>query len=214
MKKISFKTDDNVVIVGNFWKGSSNAVLLLHMMPATKESWTEFANLLNKNNFTVLAIDLRGHGESTRQNNEILNFRLFSDKQHQETIKDVYAAVDYLKNSGAKEVYIAGASIGANLALQYQAENQDIKKTIMMSAGLNYRGVLTEQFASKLNMEQSVFLIVGSRDDSADEMARQIANKIKGTKKVKIYESSSHGTDLFNDDKKLGNEMLDWLKGF
>lgn len=43
MQKVSFNTSDGAKIVGN-WSavaGSSNAVLLLHMRPAAKESWQD-----------------------------------------------------------------------------------------------------------------------------------------------------------------------------
>jgi alpha-beta hydrolase superfamily lysophospholipase len=67
MEKVNFKTKDGVTIVGNYFKPRKEhapAFLLLHMMPATKESWNDFASHLQKEGFEVLAIDLRGHGES------------------------------------------------------------------------------------------------------------------------------------------------------
>ena len=45
------------------------------MMPATKESWNEFSQKLREKGWHVLAIDFRGHGESTKEG---LNFENFS----------------------------------------------------------------------------------------------------------------------------------------
>ncbi len=212
VKKVSFTAEDGVAIVGNYWSGSDTAVLLLHMMPATKESWNDFADALNKEGMTVLAIDLRGHGESIKQGSNTLNYIQFSDEQHQASIKDVEAAVGFLKQNGSNTIYIAGASIGANLALQYQANHLEVKKTILLSAGLNYRGVLTQPSASALSSDQAVFLIAGTKDDSAADMANQLASSIKGPKQVKIYDTSAHGTDLFNVDPNLISTLVDWLK--
>ena len=212
MKKASFQTTDGVEIVANYWHGSEKAVLLLHMMPATKESWNNFAAALNKENFSILAIDLRGHGESTQQDGNILDYNRFSDEQHQESIKDVDAAVRYMKNNGAAEIYIAGASIGANLAIQYQAQHKEIKKTILLSAGANYRGILTEPAAENLSADQDVFLAAGAYDGNTVSDANQTASLIKGKKQVKIYNTSAHGTDLFREYPELLTDLVKWLK--
>jgi dipeptidyl aminopeptidase/acylaminoacyl peptidase len=49
MEKIRFKTIDGVTITGNYFKPlkkQAPVFLLLHMMPATKESWNEFASII------------------------------------------------------------------------------------------------------------------------------------------------------------------------
>ncbi len=211
MESVTFQTEDNVRIVGNYWEGSEHAVLLLHMMPATKESWEEFGEALNKKGFTVLAIDLRGHGESVQQEGNILNYRNFSDAEHQGSIADVEAAIAYLQEHGATEMSIVGASIGANLALWYQSEHPEIEKTILLSPGTNYRGIIIEPFAEALSEEQEVYFVAGTLDGSAVEMAKQIQNKVPGSSEIKIYESSAHGTDLFAEDGKLMNTLISWL---
>ena len=64
-KEIAITASDGVEIVADFYdSNSTSGVLLVHMMPATKESWNAFAQQLQKNNFKALAIDLRGHGKT------------------------------------------------------------------------------------------------------------------------------------------------------
>lgn len=212
MESIQFQTEDHVTIVGNYWEGDSQAVVLLHMMPSTKESWEEFAEALNKKGYTVLAIDLRGHGESVEQEGRILNYKEFTDAEHQDSLLDVEAAMKYLEEQGVKEISLAGASIGANLALWYQSEHPEIQKTILLSPGTNYRGILTEPFAKELTEEQDVYFVAGTLDGSAVEMAKLIQNKIAGHTELKIYESSAHGTDLFAEDDALMEELISWLE--
>ncbi len=215
MEKVSFQTEDGVTIVANYWKGSSTGVLLLHMMPATRESWNQFAQKLSSSGMSVLAIDLRGHGESVKQDGRILDYTKFTDQQHQSSIFDVEAAASYLKEKGITELFIAGASIGANLALEYQAEHSDVKRTIVLSPGTNYRGVVTEPYAERLLNDQEVFFVAATRDagasGAADAMAKQIASHVKGRKEVKIYDSENHGTDLFNDYPMLIDVLAEWL---
>src|SRR5207245_1856203 len=97
-------------------------VLLLHMMPAVKESWQELAKALNEAGLSALAIDFRGHGESvSKSDGTRLNYKDFADEQQQAKILDVRGAMEWLRARGAQDSQIAviGASIGANLALQY-----------------------------------------------------------------------------------------------
>ncbi len=216
MKKVSFQTEDNVTIVGNYWKGSSTGVLLLHMMPSTKESWDEFAKELNSKGMSVLAIDLRGHGESMKQDGRVLDYTKFTDQQHQSSIFDVEAAASYLKEKGVTEIFIAGASIGANLALEYQSEHSEGKKTILGSPEAGFRGGIAVPYAERLIKDQEVFFVAGTRDaragGAADTMAKQIASHVKGKKEVKIYDSEKHGTDLFKEEPGLMPLLVDWLK--
>ena len=216
MESIYFQTEDDVRIVGNYWKGDQRAVLLLHMMPATKESWEAFAEALHTQGSTVLTIDLRGHGESTNQDGEILNYKEFTDAEHQDSIADVEAAVAYMQEYGAKNISIVGASIGANLALMYQAGHSEIQKTILLSPGTNYYGVRTEPSAEALQKNQEVYFIAGTLDQrktgNAADMAKQIQSKVPGRSEMKIYENSAHGTDLFAEDSTLMDTLIAWLK--
>src|SRR3989338_5627500 len=96
MERVSLKTSDNVDIVGDYyasqrWRG----ILLLHMMPADRQSWSGLAIELSKAGVDVLAIDLRGHGESAGGPEGYLDF---SDDEHQQSILDVEAAVDFLRS--------------------------------------------------------------------------------------------------------------------
>ncbi len=211
MERAVLNTSDGIGIIGNYWHGEKSAVLLLHMMPATKESYTPFAKVLHSHSFSVLAIDLRGHGESMKGR----DYKSFSDEEHQASIQDVDAAVRYLKKKGADNIFIVGASIGANLALHYQSMDADIKKTVLLSPGTNYRGILTLPSAKKLQLDQEVFLVAGSLDGRsagrADTMAREIAEALPGKQTLKILPSGEHGTNLFMEDESLMTEITEWL---
>ncbi|MBI3671574.1 alpha/beta fold hydrolase, partial [Candidatus Azambacteria bacterium] len=166
MEKVIFKTKDGVDIHGSYFKTGDNnapAVILLHMMPATKESWYDMQEKMATAGFQSLAIDFRGHGESILKNGLEINYQNFNDKEQQEKIYDVEAAVKFFEEKGIPKgkISLVGASIGANLALQYQSENKEIKTSVLISPGLDYRGVTTEDKISKLSGEQSVLFASG-----------------------------------------------------
>src|SRR3989304_1434352 len=125
MDKVIFKTKDSVEIHGLYApteNQSAPAVLLLHMMPAAKESWGQFQEKLREAGFQSLAIDERGHGESVWKNGERIDYKNFTDAEQQEKIRDGEAAMRFLSEQGirAEQTAIVGASIGANLALLRQ----------------------------------------------------------------------------------------------
>ena len=210
--KVDFETSDNVSIVGNYWPSDSDrAVILVHMMPATKESWTPFADLLSRNNFAILSFDLRGHGESVIQEDKKLDFKLFMDDDHKKSLLDIDAAVNFVDK---KEIFIIGASIGANLALWYQSLHPEIKKIVLLSPGINYRGIDSLKIAKNISDKQQVFIASGDFDGSSPFtntiMSQSIASLLPHVYHKKIN-SSAHGSNLLIENIQLMQEIIDWL---
>ena len=213
-EKITLTTSDNVKIIGDYFKTNegSTAVLLLHMMPSTKESYSSFGKKLNSAAFSTLAIDLRGHGESLGGPS---SFQSYTNEQHQKSIEDVITAIEYLKQQGHSRINLVGASIGANLALQYLINFEDVQKAILLSPGLNYVGIETIPLAEKISNEKSIY-IVASKDDgrslgSADQQGQQIFDALQSKKEIKIFETGGHGTTILENHPEFMNELIEWL---
>lgn len=215
VRKIKLKTKDNFEIIGDFYSASDKAApaaVLSHMMPATKESWKDFAKRLNESGFQCLAIDLRGHGESQAGPD---GFRDFSDEKHQTSVYDIESAVDFFAARGVvlEKIFLVGASIGANLSLKFQLEHPEIKAAVLLSPGLNYYGVETEKMAKKINEDQAIFLAAGGEnDDYSSETSRKLFNITESkNKKIKIFENAGHGTTIFKEEPALMSEIVSWL---
>lgn len=220
MEKIYFITKDGVKIVADLYSVSNPIgwLVLSHMMPATKESYSDLAQRLQNLGYESLAIDLRGHGESDGGPN---GFTQFSDSEHQKSIFDLEASVDYLiKNRGAvaEKISFIGASIGANLSLQYISEHPEYKTAILLSAGLNYKGIKTEPMVKKLKVGQKI-LFVGAKDDERSggnnvEMNQKLYDLTPAgiEKKIQIYDSGGHGTDILKNQPELMNLIIQFLQ--
>ncbi len=220
MKKVILVTSDDTKIMGEYLKADKTKfdepkgwVVFLHMMPATKESWLDLAKDLQEIGYDSLAIDLRGHGESKGGPNGYLNF---SDSEHQKSILDVKAAVDFLMKEGAKndKIILIGASIGANLSLEFLAENSEVKTSILLSPGINYRGIKTEPLAENLKEGQKMFFVSSKDDGFNSEETQQIYNKIPAAvkKEIKIYNSGGHGTNILKNQSELKELIIDFIK--
>jgi alpha-beta hydrolase superfamily lysophospholipase len=222
-ERVEFLTKDGVKIVGDYYNpehGASSelAVLLLHMMPSNRKSWMSFARKLKHAGMMVLAIDLRGHGDSTRkQDGSILNYKSFSDSEHQKSVFDIEAAVKFLRRKNHLNLALIGASIGANLALKYLAECQEAKAAILFSAGLNYRGIKALPLAKMLKENQKVFIVAAEDDmrsgESAGEAAKEIFDNLTiKRKQIKIFESGGHGTEILNAHQEFQDFLVRWLQ--
>lgn len=212
-ERISFETSDKIEIVGD-WSapvGAKRAVLLLHMMPALRVSWLPLSRSLNGAGFATLAIDLRGHGEST--NKETLNYQNFSDAEHQASRLDVDAAVNFLKSKGFGEenISFAGASIGANLSLDALYRYKGVTRAVLLSPGLDYRGVKIESLMKGLNANQKVWIIAAEGDSYSAESSVTLQQLQKETATVTIFSGSSHGTNLFEPEPNLIPDIVKFL---
>lgn len=217
MERITFSVDSSITIVGSYWQGKGRrAVILLHMMPATKESWIPLADRLHKAGMHVLAVDLRGHGESVRSTQGILEYALFTNEQHQASIADVEGAREWLHERGIayQDILLGGASIGASLAMQYLARHSEASAAFLLSPGLAYRGIEILPLARQLHSGQRLF-IASAEDDprvanNAAE-ARQIADAASCTKLFIPYAAGGHGTDILVAHPELMDAIVTWL---
>jgi len=217
MEKIFIETCDRKKISALYFKieKPKRWLVLVHMMPATKESWIDFAQVLQNEGYESIAIDLRGHGESEGGPN---GFQNFSDSDHQESRFDLDAAVKYLLSKGAApdKIILIGASIGANLSLQYIVENPEFKTAVLLSPGVNYKNIEAKLLVQHLKTDQKVFMI-GARDDERSwnmaEQISKIANSMPANvhNEIKIYDTGGHGTDVLKNHPDLVELIIKFI---
>jgi pimeloyl-ACP methyl ester carboxylesterase len=217
-EKITFQTADDVTIVGDWYRGTGNqpqTALLIHMMPADRTSWTAFAGALQEEGWNALAIDLRGHGESTRQGETILDYKKFSDAEHQASQQDIDAALGWLERTeqiSADRIIPIGASIGANLSLQTLQRSPTMRGAVLLSPGLDYRGVITEPLVRSLGPEQKIFIAASDDDPESFESSKTLAAALGARGTFQKQSSAGHGTTMLVRNPRLQEEILTWLQ--
>jgi pimeloyl-ACP methyl ester carboxylesterase len=171
---ISFLTDGGVLIVGTYYAPISshqttnaNAIILLHMFGRDRNDWNAFAsNLSNSTNgYAVLSIDLRGHGESVNQTGKTISFQSFAPPDFNKMVLDVKAVKHFLvaqKNISPNNIAIVGASIGANVGLKYAASDPSVKAVVLLSPGLNYKGIATS--AAIAEYKNPIYIAAAGKD--------------------------------------------------
>jgi dienelactone hydrolase len=218
-EEVSFTTSDNISIQATFShpKGRARvpAVILLHQLAGERYAWNALAQKLTKNNYAVLAIDLRGHGDSTVFGESSRTYKEFADADYGAMIRDVRAAAAYLrgrKDVNGDRLAVVGASIGANLALQYAAEDMQVRTVVMLSPGLNYRSLKILPYIEGYD-KRALFMVVAEGDVYSYESCRQIkeAAEMASPIKLKAYRGDDHGTDLLRTHEGLDEIIIAWL---
>jgi len=204
-EEITLKTLDNFNIKGSYYEANSDkSVILLHQLNNDRNSWNDFALELKEAGYNVLTIDLRGHGESTGDWNN------FNAQDFQNMVLDIKEADNLLRQKHPNtKLGIVGASIGANLAVNYGISN-DVDVLILLSPGINYRGVETK---TKVEDFQKPMLIVTSIGDSYSydsstelESVRKNFNLMTDTE---FYAGGLHGTAMLGN--RVNELIINWL---
>jgi pimeloyl-ACP methyl ester carboxylesterase len=201
-KTLSFPTEDGGLVSANLYGNADRAVLLVHGGRFTKESWAPQVPTLVGAGFEVLAIDLRGHGQSHGPGE--------ADPSDAQLALDVLAAVRYLHSHGAKTVSIVGGSMGGAAAGDASITSRpgEIDRIVMLGAAPNL---------SADRLKSPALFIVARNDTSGDGPRlpgiRAQYEKAPQSKKLVILEGSAHAQYLFQTDQadRVMREILQWL---
>lgn len=210
---VSFATSDGWKIYASYWDAGAGkpAAILLHMLIADRHSYDGLGAKLAAAGFNVLALDSRGHGDSTNKDGETRRYAEFDDAEHGSSLLDAAAAKDFLAGKGAdtSKLVIVGASIGANFALNYGAEDADVRAVVLLSPGLDYHGVETAAAMAKYR-GRPAYLVASDEDKySADSVGK--LHEIAADAALKLFTDAGHGTRIFKAEPSFEDALVDWL---
>lgn len=215
-ERVSFPTVDEVTLVGTWVEApaATGVVILLHMMLTTRSSWSKMQDALAKKGLSSLAIDLRGHGESTvGPKGSELSFQEFTDDMHQASIIDVEAAVNWLREKKYQlgRMAFMGGSIGATLALVSLADESRIPAAVLFSPG-DYRGFKLVEESQRLNPEQALCILVSTNDSQSAAASKALSVEAPIDHKELIeYADAGHGTAILDKIPELPDLLADWI---
>lgn len=140
----------NVKTVDTF-DNSKPIIVLVHGMDSAKDTWSAVIQDLDKQDLQVMAVDLRGHGESPMGDEA-----LFSRSQMAMDIK-----LTLLRNGITRPIILVGHSMGGRVVMDYASlYPSDIQQLIVEDMDLKARSYfldITEQDKDKLRSFKRVF---------------------------------------------------------
>ncbi len=217
---LSLATSDGYTIAGTFVKGSGNeplpACLLVHMLNHDRSTYAEFQDHLAYMGISSLAIDLRGHGDSTADGT--LDFKKFNDSEWVAVINDLKAGLGHLRSRpdvNPNLIGIVGASISANMALILAADEftEDVEKPlkalVLLSPGMSYHGY--EPIPRARDIFRMPVYVAAAVDDAMSFRGAQTISQAARGGELHEFEGSDHGTALFDAHPELMDEIAQWL---
>ncbi|MEM1178241.1 MAG: alpha/beta fold hydrolase [Acidobacteriota bacterium] len=189
------------------------AVLLLHQAQRSRAEFSFMLKDLHALGFHTLAVDLRGHGESTKPEtlDRAFFMKLFRDPDF--APPDIEAILAWLAERpevDAERIAAMGGSVGANLSYIATGAGWGAKTAVVLSGNAE----AVADLASKVKdfAPQNVLLLAADNDRGRDAYARTLFEQASEPKRIHIVEgSSAHGSDLLQQDPELKQRVLDWL---
>lgn len=195
------------------------ALLLLHDMARDHTAWDfptrdgTFLDALVERDFAVLAVDLRGHGQSTGADGQRVTDpgRNLTEEDWRSAREDVAQAAAYLAARTEAPLVIVGASIGANLGVLFAEEYDPVLTGLaLISPGLQYRGIGISD--SMENIGEVRLWAVASHDDQYSAETVQALEGMHASLVSKLYDGNGHGTALLREEPAAVADLLSWLE--
>jgi dienelactone hydrolase len=209
-ERVTIRTDDGVSLAATWYEAGtrSPAVILVHMLHKSRRDWESVASRLASEGIGALALDLRGHGESTGSLPE------GDSADYSVLIRDVIAARRYLASRSdvqPSHVGIAGASIGANLAVLEASADTAVASVALLSPTTDYRGLRIDAAMKKYGARPA--LMIASDDDAyAVRSVKELQKAGGGTREALILNHAGHGTVMLGHDPDLARTLVDWFR--
>jgi dienelactone hydrolase len=183
------------------------AVLLLHGYGEDRSVWKDFSKQLLSRGWAVMALDLRGHGDSRTRNRQPLQASPDWRMNLHEFPVDLDPALDWLKSRPRidnRKIVVIGSDVGANLALIASGRFPEVRTAVAIKPNLD------ESFAlagSAQDFQPRSTLVVVATQSEGD----RIKALVKTPSRV-VVAPHSGGTAQWVADKQVADAVFLWLK--
>jgi pimeloyl-ACP methyl ester carboxylesterase len=208
---VAFKSFDLVDLRASFTMPNGvpapvPAVLLLHGYGENRSVWKDFEPQLLSRGWAVMALDLRGHGESKSRNQRPVQASPEWRKDPHEFPGDVDPALDWIKAQpriNTRKIVIIGSDVGANLALIASGRYPEVRTVVAIKPDLNESVALA---GAPQDFQPRSALLVAANSADADRMK----TTVKTPSRV-VVASHSGGTAEWVADKQVSDAIFQWL---
>lgn len=209
-QRIAFRTADGVTLAAAWFEPSVHpapAVILVHMLGRSRRDWEGVGSRLASSGIGALAMDLRGHGDSSASGAD-------DTTGHSVLVRDIDAARRYLATRSDVQhgrIGLAGASMGANLVALQAAADAGITSVALLSPSLDYRGLRIEAAVRKYG-GRPMLLVVSDEDAYARRSADDLRKAGGGIRELLTLSGAGHGTNMLTHSPDLANALVAWFQ--
>jgi pimeloyl-ACP methyl ester carboxylesterase len=201
---VTLTTADGVTLSGQTWGTGARGVLLVHDEGRTRDDWSSFAPRLANAGMQVLAIDLRGHGASSKVT--------LTEADWVKLEQDVAAGVKWLGSHGVTELHVVGARLGGSLGLQVAAKNPEVDDLVLLSPAASIHGVKVSTAAAGYS-GRPLLVVTTGEDPIGMKTAAFLDGSTTGPHRLVSYPNAGSGAAMLNTVAPLETVLLAWLGG-
>ncbi len=211
---LTLSTVDGLKIAATLHKSAianPPGLILIHMYGSDRSAWGPFAARAQREGYSVISFDMRGHGETEKLNPDSQKYRGFSTDEWKAVLFDIEAAKHTLIYSGvdADRIGVIGASIGANLAAGYGAKSPDVGALVLLSPGKTYKGIRVDQAFAEYGKRPSM-LVTGESDRYSSDTCHALHDSASGFCELREFPGTHHGTDILDAIPNATVQILQW----
>jgi alpha-beta hydrolase superfamily lysophospholipase len=200
---VSLTTEDNVTLSATLFGQGQLAVILAHQGTegTDQKSWQPFAEVLAEKGYAALTLDFRGRGQSK------------GVLQASQLIKDVNAAIQFLRGRGYQRIVCMGASMGGTACLR-AALDHDLAGLVVIASPMSSgtpTAVEPDEF-SRLTLPKLYVCAENDRYSLVIPQMKQMFELSPEPKQIQFFPGTVHGTELF--DTEHGDEFRNLLLAF
>ncbi len=213
---VTFETYDGETIHGDYYgrqptETGTPMVILLHMYRSDRAAFKPLIEPLHKAGFAILAIDMRGHGQSATEDTRRRVMQA-ETAVFEEMYDDVRAAYDWLANQEGVDrsrFALVGASVGCSVALDYAARDRSVDVLVCLSPGINYLGLDSKHDIQAIK-GRKLWLVAAN--NVKDKQAVGTLGALDQGAETEIITGDFHGTHMFGHVPGIENRIADYLK--
>jgi pimeloyl-ACP methyl ester carboxylesterase len=213
---VQFTATDGVRITADYYappnKGAADApvAILLHQYRSDRRSWEPLIPALQARGLAVLALDLRGHGDSaaTESREAVLKRDPQIFKQMQEDVRGAYDWLAVQPGLDRARFVLIGASVGCSIALQYAARDRSVDGVVCLSPGTNYMEL--DSVGEIRQITGRRILLLATEDERDAPYSLQKAGRNVDVEILKGFQA--HGTAMFAQAPKLADKIADFVQ--
>ena len=215
---VSFETADGFTLHGDLvsaGSAESPVAILLHMYRHDRTSWAPLVPVLADAGITVLALDQRAHGASTRRGEETVRVADIPRSQFGEVLRagvqDVAAARDFLARRGmaVDRIALVGASYGCSVAILAANRVEGVKSLFLLSPGFAYFDVPVLSEAGRFN--GPIFAVAAGDDEGPATAVYKLTRERPKPSDGTVYSTGGHGTRLFTTQPQVLERIRSFL---
>jgi dienelactone hydrolase len=205
-RAVFFRTNDGRSVSALLFEANQRpapAVVLVPMLGRSKDDWQAVAERLVEGGVTAFTIDLPAPTPPADPK-ELAGWHTI-----------IGGALDYLFSRPevkGEAIGVAGASLGANLAVLAAVSDSRIRSLALISPALDYRGVRIEGPFKEYGPRPAL-LLASRKDPYAARSVRELAaGGGAGLRETQWAEIPAHGTVLLARQPELTRSLVEWFQ--